>query len=721
MIKTAKSLTTHEEDINTDLIIEMPAPELGAVPPAPPPKTTLISVDYDRGVVWLTNHQSGKLRRYFRWSPSSGVTRQYDLNTDPELRETDFDVRSIVETEKGIIFFGTQKKPDNEIFVFVTRKENVYTLKRVAERYNPYLLPLRDGSILMAGGITNNSGKTQKFTNAIERINIDTKRISIEPLPNLPGNPRRDISWVELNDGRVMALGGTESQYVGYPPMSAESYLLNLAKKSWQPGPRMIKARSGASATVLPDNTVLVVGGWTPEETWNDAPSRSTERWDTHSTVFAPDLPLPIGIANHKAQWIQLERAKHLLLSGGWLAAHNDNEAVFALDQNNKLWNMAALQCKSGNSATPLPYNGKPYMWCSPAFNESDLVSLQLSGDKPGTVQLSSDSNGIVLHRTGIAFLPPVTDFPALAIGGRIENADSALVDALWLDGRMQSLAPLNHARRNAKVFRLRDGSILVFGGSAGDSSRRTLHVPPIELLPFNPSIEKARWIDVEFNVVDISSLGMLKEGSLLAVHSSGEMERLTIVVSPEKIAVQRTPFPSLNRPRIELPYGASTGIKIRELADGRIILAGGFTQYHRMALMHDDVDKDDAPDHFTYLGEFSPSHNYEIYDPKSRRWSESATSNTNSAAPAIFDDGRVVKWGGVWCYRPLGSGRYHFSPSRTGRGTGDQQQRWYGMEPAQREGGATVSRLERHPPPCCSLCNPGRAVSLRNTADRCH
>lgn len=267
--------------------------------------------------------------------------------------------------------------------------------------------------------------------------------------------------------------------------------------------------------------------------------------------------------------------------------------------------------------------------------------------EKPGNIELVTGTHGFVLYRSGASFLPPVADFPGLVVGGVNEGVLSAIADAFWLDGRTQNLAPLNHERRNAQLFRLHDGSILVFGGIGANTVRRSKHIPlPLELLPSTPSLEKARWVDIEFDTKGILSLGMLNDGSLLAVYSSGKVERLSIVITPDKITVQRSTFPSLNRARIESNVRYSVGLVIREVAGGRIIVAGGSTQYQRMALMHDDVDKGDAADHFTYLGEFSPSHHYEIYDPKSRRWSESAISSTDSAASAILNDGRVVKWG---------------------------------------------------------------------------
>lgn len=655
MATTASASTTTVEN---DQAPESSTAELEKEPSPPPQHRPVISIDNNRSIIWLSNNEPDNKRRYLRWNPVNGETREIDLTALPELSANTTHVVSIIEINDGVMLFARQFKPSNnepkqEIIALVTPQNKIYTLKRTAGHFAHHTQGLRDGSVLVAGtnGAYADDDEKVPFTNTVERFRFNGESIEVEQLPEIPGNYRRGISWVELSDNRVMALGGSSSQYTGSTPISSETYLLDLATKSWQPGPRMNKARSGATATLLPDNTVLVAGGWTPEDGWNDAPTRTTERWDTHALEFVADQLLPIGVANHNAQWIQTTQGKQLVLSGGWIAAWRGNQQVLALNPNKMVWHSVADECSADNKEARLQsssfeHAGRAYMWCKTSDAPWKLVSLRLSTEPPVSIAQAANANGTALHRYGIAFLPSAGDLPALAIGGMVEGADSAIVDALWLDGRIQSLAPLNHARRNAQAFRLSDGSILVFGGAAGNSPRRTLHVPPPELLPFNPALDKSHWVDIELEAEGLVSLGMLKDGGLLAVHSSGEVERLTIAVSPEKISVQRTPFPSLNRTRIESDNGYSAGVVIRELADGRIIVAGGSTQHHRMALMHDDVDKHNAIDHFTYLGEFTPSHNYDIYDPKTRHWNASATSDTDCAVPTILDDGRVVKWG---------------------------------------------------------------------------
>lgn len=263
----------------------------------------------------------------------------------------------------------------------------------------------------------------------------------------------------------------------------------------------------------------------------------------------------------------------------------------------------------------------------------------------PNVLSHIDPDKGIALHRYGMTFLPPNANSPGLAVGGAVDGADSAAVDAIWLDGRIQGLAPLNHARHHAKVFRLQDGSILVVGGKGGDLTRRTEHVPPIELLPAGVPLDQARWIDVNLDAQSMTEMGLLGDSSLLAMRPTGEVERLVITVSNNKAAVQRNTFPPLNRRRIT-SNGPGDEISVRELPDGRIIVLGGRVQYHRIALLTEDVLRADSSDRFVDIGETTPALDYEIYDPATKSWSESVPSRATFSSAAILDDGAVVKWG---------------------------------------------------------------------------
>lgn len=622
----------------------------GTEPPPPPMKAQIISINPGRGIVWLSAYgETG--HTFLRWNPANGDAVRLNLATNSLPGISDFSPYEVLDIRNGVLILGLKKGLTDPVVGLLTTQDEFRSTTLKAPRSDPNLLELHDGSVLVSGGIARHEGKERKFSNAVELIKFTNDALLIERLPDIPGENRRGISMVELSDGRVMALGGSWSQYVGSDPMTAETYFLDLARKAWQKGPNMIEARANATATLLSDGSMLVAGGWTPKNTWNDAPTRNTELWSPRANSFASASPLPIGIAGHQAMWLSGRQGRLLLLAGGWVKAWEGNQSVLALDAENGSWRMVGEPCSAEGrtgelKAAAFEFNGRPYVWCQTSVDFWNLVSLRLPQTGGGTSLPRIDpEKGIALRRYGMAFLPPHANHPGLAVGGAINGADTAAVDAIWLDGRIQALAPLNHARRQPLVFRLLDGSFLVASGEGGDTSRHTQHVPPFELLPAGVPIEKARWIDVDYDAKDIAAMTMLKDGSLLAVHSAGNVERLTITVSQGKPAVQRNTFPPLNRKRSSSP-GNGDEVLVRELPDGRIVVAGGWVQYHRIALLDEDSSRADAPDHFVGIGESALAHWHEIYDPATKSWSESFPSRRSGGKAAILDDGRVVTWG---------------------------------------------------------------------------
>ncbi|MBT8078843.1 MAG: hypothetical protein KJO31_09690, partial [Gammaproteobacteria bacterium] len=351
------------------------------------------------------------------------------------------------------------------------------------------------------------------------------------------------------------------------------------------------------------------------------------------------------------AKWSRDSQRDALLLTGGWMGAWAESPLVTIFDVGRGAWITAIDQCRAGEKTTgivavPFQFNDRSLMWCrSTKSMEMPWHLVSLERNAAGSMRIDAEE-GIALGRSGAGFLPPDGLSPGLAVGGTFDGFDSAAVDVIWRDGRLLSIAPLNEARRYAQVFRRKDGSFLVAGGLAGRSGRRTLRVPSLELLPAGKPLASARWQKIDFPVNDVAGIGLLSDDSLLVTHTSGKVERLVITGSDGTPVVERFEFPSLNRKRGTSRRSYDSDIIVRELSDGRIIVAGGNVQHHRIALLHDEVFADGAADHYVGVGEFSRARHYEIYEPDLEVWRESAFSKGASETAAVLDDGRVVTWG---------------------------------------------------------------------------
>jgi hypothetical protein len=652
---------TQGASAGTVVVEQVPAAPIGGEAPHPPGDVP-IAADLDGEAVWLAGGSDRTiLRELLRWEPATGNALRYRVSNPSMVFASDWEP-SIVATPFGLLILGgkflvaDQWQHDGGRLVLLNTSNQVVTSRLRVGRERPYFLVLRDKSVIVASGV-------KISTNAVERISSRYGELTVEELPDLPGEYRRGVSLVELSDGRVMALGGSTSQYIGTEPILADTFILDLAAKTWSAGPKMIEARTNATATLLPDGSVLVAGGWAIQHTWNDGPTRSTERLSPSADRFSPGAQLALGVASHRAIWAQGQQGKQLLLVGGIVQANQGNRMVQSYDVAAVIWRSVGEPCsaddKSGDVITvPFSFGGRRHLWCKESGFMTrgwSLVSLRLpSSGTEDALQRIDTKAGVALRREGVAFLPPQGDAPGLAVGGSVNGAPSAAVDAIWSDGRIQSLASLNDVRANAQVFRLKDGSFLVEGGVSGQSARRTQRVAPTELLPAGAGIDKARWLGLNLETEDGARLGQLGDGSLLAVGPGDHVERVTVTGAAEgKPAIQRTSLPSLSRNRRSSWSQSGATLVVKQLSDGQIVVAGGEEQRHRIAVMHQNAMNPDSPDQFVGIGDYTPASTHEIYHPAAKVWRQSAPSRGAGRHVAILDDGRVVKWGEITAETP--------------------------------------------------------------------
>jgi len=613
-----------------------PTSPVGDQPPQPP-KGALLAMDYDGGWAWIVGTDRDMAKDVlFRWQPETGA--QQSMTFEPFLRSMPRN-RAIV-TAHGLMLI------DSYIALITDAGRHFAELfKRDRER--PSLLALQDGSVLVVGGMRNLSGDRREFINWVDRVSFVDGALKVEQLPDMPGVPRSGFALVKLGDERVMVLGGSSSQYVGSEPTFADTYILDLAKNAWSPGPTMREPRTDAAATVLPDGSVLVTGGWGPQNTWSDMPMRSSERWYPGSDQFTKGTPLPIGLANHLM--MPGGRDGQVLVAGGMVSAEYSSGVVHEFDLRRGDWRAVGEICSSESKtgeviAMPFTFKSNTYVWCREGEDAWTLVSLRLPASGGGEQNNIGLASSIVTRRWGVAFLPPQDNTPGLIAGGSVSSSETAAVDAMWLDGRQVSLAPLNHARRHAQVFRLTDGSILVAGGRAGNSARRTEYTPPMEILYGDASIDQKKWILLNYKVSGAFALGQLMDGSFLAFRSTGDVDRLILKISGSGVTLERTPFPRLNRlrPGVE----GDDSFIVKELPNGRIIAVGRNAIPHRIALLTETALQPNGIDTYVGFGFLGPSNHYEIYDPNTKSWLESAPSDIEGGYMAILDDGRVVNSG---------------------------------------------------------------------------
>ncbi|MBT8079517.1 MAG: hypothetical protein KJO31_13140, partial [Gammaproteobacteria bacterium] len=280
---------------------QLAAGNMDQIDPPTLPEAEPISISGSSEVLWRRNLDGAIMR----WDPATGLLSV--LPVEPVARNVELTAAA---TGNDVMLFGTHLDdliPTRTEVVLIDPDSNAVSRGALAvPRVDATLVTLADQSVLVVGGTvwqrrTDYDNRKKTRTNAVERVNWSNGLLQVDEIAAIPGDTRYDYSVVALNDGRAMLLGGG-SPSTGQE-MNDETLFLDVAANAWMPGPKMLEPRSGASATLLPNGSVLVAGGWTPGHDWNDGASRSTETWDPRSNSFSAGKLLPVGIANHQAKW----------------------------------------------------------------------------------------------------------------------------------------------------------------------------------------------------------------------------------------------------------------------------------------------------------------------------------------------------------------------------------------------------------------------------------
>ncbi len=591
------------------------------------------------------------------------IARHWDANSGEMktvLALTDIRLHAAVPMKNGYLFrvedYKTEEKHNPDSMVFISSQgATAFVNLKVQRGEQPAMLSLSDQSALLVGGRELSAGNNARI-NAVELIRLDNGSLSVEQLPDMPGPPRWGYALVALANGGAMALGGNTSEYVGCkaPDCKNETYVLDTTAKTWSDGPKLIEPRAEASASLLPDGSVLVAGGWSADSVGNARRSRSSERLMPGAKQFEPSAPLAVPVANQRAIALNANSKDPLVL------IDRNSGSVQAYDLARNEWRMAGEFAPSSEPSPstilgPFFDHQNAYLWAGAyLMREWQRVPLRLaSSDTLGSVSRLDLKSGLVLHRAGIGFLAPDPDENGLLVGGSVfpDWVPTATVDSVSFDGQVQSLAPLNHARSGAKVFRLPDGSIVVAGGSGEMLQLGRPDTRPVPLEWLAKPDTQSRWQSLNVYHPNGTYYTQLTNGDLVAVLPNGSIEQLLFDVNTQPVPVVTSSVFAIPA-TLRRSEQSGEPLIVRGLADGRLIVAGGYVQTRRIAVLRNDpaetstngTDSRSSGDEFVGTGGLEQARTYDIYDPKTQVWKTSAAAQSAGGATAILSDGRVVK-----------------------------------------------------------------------------
>ena len=159
--------------------------------------TTSATMEPDGGFSWIGSETMAEKRSravYSFWQPATGEMRQEPLPIDGS-------VYAMIKTSHGTLLLMSEEKaaPTGVAhrLVLVRSKTASVSAPLLVARAAAKMVVMRDQSVVILGGSADN-----KRTAAVELVRYAAGRLTVERLPDLPGELRRGYSTVALDDGQ---------------------------------------------------------------------------------------------------------------------------------------------------------------------------------------------------------------------------------------------------------------------------------------------------------------------------------------------------------------------------------------------------------------------------------------------------------------------------------------------------------------------------------------
>jgi len=315
----------------------------------------------------------------------------------------------------------------------------------------------------------------------------------------------------------------------------------------------MLEPRSGHSATLLPDGTVLIAGGMRRNQDFY----KSAETYDPTTGKFQPTGAMAVGRVGHIA--VPLPSGK-VLIAGGWVGFAATDEAEVYDPATRKFTPIGRMTVRRGRPSATLLANGDVLIAGGEDHDGADARLASAEIFRAATLQFQPTGS---MHHARISHTATLLkDGRVLLAGG---YADGVTASAELYDpksGAFSETANLLTARCKHTAGLLPDGRVLIAGGSANEGWNGNLSSAEI----YDPRTGKftatGNLNDPRFKLPDESV--ELSSGKLLIAGGGKDVE----VFDPAsgKFAV------AAGQMNDKWHYLSAT-----RLRDGSVLLAGGY------------------------------------------------------------------------------------------------------------------------------------------------
>jgi N-acetylneuraminic acid mutarotase len=293
-------------------------------------------------------------------------------------------------------------------------------------------------------------------------------------------NKRSGHTATLLLDGTVLIAGGARgSQSFVYSPMaSCERY--DPARGTFSSAGSMILARYEHTAVLLTSGKVLVAGGFS-SNSYNSS-TNGAELFDPVASTWSSAGTFTGGRADHLA--VRLADGR-VLIAGGWSSLNSwssalDTAQIYSPNAGAGTWASAGtMTSRRAYGAAALLPNGKVLIaGGAKSSTESALVAEVFDPAAP-VASAFSPSGTMTTGRIRFA-LVLLRDGNALALGGQADNGAFLASVERWANGSWTAVAPLSSAREYPMVALTPDNKLMVMTGDndAGVVASAELYLP---------------------------------------------------------------------------------------------------------------------------------------------------------------------------------------------------------------------------------------------------
>jgi len=288
-----------------------------------------------------------------------------------------------------------------------------------------------------------------------------TPTASPAPLPGFTatgsmGTARTGATATRLPDGRVLIAGGFSTNAFGPAVASAELY--DPKTGTFSPTGSMATPRWGATATLLHDGRVLIAGGTSGTLT-SELPGfpglASAELYDPKTGAFSPTGSMTTGRIEHTATLLADGR---VLIAGSCGASAYSNTAELYNPSTGTFQRTGSMTARRCRQTATLLRDGSVLLAGGMDANENVLASAELYDPATGTFRATGSMSATRQTATALS------DGRVLMVGALDGSTTSAeLYDPA--SGTFSPTGSMTAPRENQTATLLADGRVLIAGG----------------------------------------------------------------------------------------------------------------------------------------------------------------------------------------------------------------------------------------------------------------